>query len=744
MSEEVTVLVGGMTCAACVRRVEGALKKLTGVNSVSVNLVTRQATIVHETNWAGIEEIKKAIEDQGYEFLGVLDDERMRGVLDSGRREIADLKKKFFVGAFLSILTFIGSMSHWFPFLHHLPAGALNIGLFVMTTPVVFWVGRVFLIGAWKAAKNLTMDMNTLVAVGILAAYLYSTVVTFLPGVFIPFSGAGHVYFDSAAILTTLILLGRLLETKAKMKTAAAIDRLMMLQPKTARVLRGNEEIDVPVEELVVGDLIVVRPGEKVPTDGVVQFGSSAVDESMLTGESIPVDKREGDVVFGATINKSGSFIFQATKVRKETALAGIIRLIEEAQTVKAPIQRLADRVAAVFVPVVFFLGIITFIVWYYAIPASALNKALLHAISVLIVACPCALGLATPTAVMVGTGLGAENGILIKSGESLERAYQLTDIVFDKTGTLTTGKAEVSDIVAAPGKTKEEVLKLAVSMEARSEHPLAEAIMKRGKEEGIVPERVDGFEAFSGLGVKVEIGGKHVFLGSARFMEEMKVELANMRAEYERFSQEGKTCIFIAEEGRLVGLIGVRDKIKDTAREAVSVLKRMGLHLAMVTGDNRYTAEAIAKELGIEQVWFGLLPEEKTRIVSRMKEAGRVVAMVGDGINDAPALSTADIGIAIGAGTDVAVEASDITLITDDLTSVPKAISLSKITMKVIRQNLYWAFSYNIIAVPLAAGVFYPFFGLSLTPEICAAAMALSSVSVVTNSLSLRKRWKK
>lgn len=744
MREELTIIIGGMTCAACVKRVENALIKLPGVSAASVNLITKRAKIVHETNWAGVEALKKAVEDQGYEFLGTAEEKGLSFVLEEGEAEAGDLKKRLLVGATLSVIVFLGSMSHWFTFLHGIPTGVLNFILFMLATPVVFWVGSRFMVGAWKAARNFTMDMNTLVALGVLSAYVYSALVTFLPGVFPSADKTVHVYFDSAALLTTLILLGRLLEAKAKVKTASAIHRLMDLQPKVARVLREGVTHDVPVEELSVGDLILVRPGEKIPTDGVVKSGASTVDESMLTGESFPVAKKEGDEVFGATINKSGSFVFQATKVGKETVLAGIIRLIEEAQASKAPIQRLADRVAAVFVPVVFVIGIVTFVVWYFFVAGSSINQALLHAISVLVVACPCALGLATPTAVMVGTALGAQSGILIKGGESLERAYALTTVVFDKTGTLTMGKAVVTDIVAVPGRKREEVLELAVSMEALSEHPLAEAIVKKGEEEGIFPKKVDHFEALSGLGVRVTMEGRTFSLGSIRFMESEGMDLALLRDEYTKLSQAGKTCIFIAEERDPVGIIGVRDMLKGTAKEAVSTLKKMGLRVAMVTGDNRFTAQAVARELGVDTVKAELLPEEKAKIISAMRAQGEVVAMVGDGINDAPALAVADIGIAIGAGTDVAMEASDITLIKDDLASVPRAIRLSYETMKVIRQNLYWAFSYNVVAIPIASGALYPIFGLTLTPEICAASMAFSSVLVVTNSLRLRTRWEK
>jgi len=737
--EEITLLIGGMSCAACVRRVEQALKSVSGVASVSVNLVTGRAKIVHEKKWAGIKAVEKAIQDSGYEFLGLAPEEGSDPILKAREEEVEDLRKRFIVGVFLSLLIFTGSMAHWIGPLRELPVRNLHVFLFLLTTPVVFWVGKRFLVGALQAARHLTMDMNTLVAVGVLAAYLYSTLVTFFPH-----AHATHVYFDSAAILVTLITLGRLLEARAKGKTTAAIRHLMDLQPRTARKLEGGKELDVPVEELVVGDLVLVRPGEKIPTDGVVVSGTSWVNESMLTGESLSVMKQAGDKVFGATMNENGSFVFRATQVGKDTVLAGIIKLVEEAQASKAPIQRLADRVAAVFVPVVFAIGIVTFLVWYFVVPGHEVSRALLNFISVLVVACPCALGLATPTAVMVGTGLGAESGILIKGGESLEQAYKLTTVVFDKTGTLTMGKAEVTDVIPAPGVDKERVLKMAMSLEVSSEHPLAAAILLKGREEGITPVGVAHFAAVSGLGVKAIVEGAMVLLGNAKFMEREGVLLAEMAEEYERLSQAGKTCVFVATEGKVLGLIGVMDVPRPMAKKAVLSLQGMGLEVAMITGDNRFTAEAIGREIGIHRVMAELLPEEKAAVIKSMREQGEVVAMVGDGINDAPALSMADLGIAIGAGTDVAVEVSDITLIRDDLLDVGAAIRLSAETMRVIRQNLFWAFIYNLVGIPIAAGALYPCFGILLTPEICAATMALSSVSVVTNSLRLRTRWRK
>ena len=738
-----TISVGGMTCAACVRRVETALQEVDGVTDVAVNLATARATIVHEKAWGGIGALKKVISDQGYEFLGVRDDTGEDPITVAREKEIKDLRIKFIVGVILSAVIFMGSMQHWFPFLMAAPRQTVLVLLFFLTTPVVFWVGSRFFTGAIKAALQKTTDMNTLVAVGALSAYLYSALATFYPGIFASADIAPHVYYDGAALIVTLIILGRLLEAKAKGRTSAAIKKLMGLRPKTARVIRDDREMDIPAEEVLKGDLILVRPGEKIPTDGVVVSGSSSVDESMLTGESMPVVKETGEHVFGATLNKTGSFIFKATQVGSETVLAQIIRLVEEAQGSKAPIQRLADKVASIFVPIVFVIGIMTFAVWNFLVPEPVFSRALLNFASVLVIACPCALGLATPTAIMVGTGLGAEHGILIKGGESLENAYKLTTVVFDKTGTLTRGEPEVTDVIAAPGEEENRGLQIAMSLEAVSEHPLAEAIVERGRRAELAPLPVEQFEALSGLGAGAFLNGRYCLLGNRKLMEIRNIDFTSLSEEAGRLAAAGKTCVFIAAGNRAVGLIGLADALRESAGEAVSTLKKMGLKVALITGDNINTAGAVGSALAIDHIMAEVLPGDKAAEIKRLREQGQVVAMVGDGINDAPALAAADIGIAIGAGTDVAIEASDITLIKDDLRSVPAAIRLSKETVKVIRQNLFWAFIYNIIGIPIAAGVLYPFFGILLNPEFAAAAMALSSVSVVSNSLRLRRVWK-
>ncbi len=740
-ADKIAFNIGGMTCAACVRRVESALKSINGVEYASVNLATSRATITHATDWDGMEAIKSMIADTGYEFLGVVGETLEDPVEANRQRELKELKLKLGVGIVLSVFIFMGSMQHWFPFFRSIPRHIMLVVLFTLTTPVVFWVGSRFYRGALKAAKQMTTDMNTLVAVGALSAYLYSTLATFRPQFFAGSGIAPHIYFDGAAMIITLILLGRFLEAKTKGKTSVAIKRLIGLKPKTARVIKDGKETDIPIKDVVKGDLILVRPGEKISTDGVVVSGTSSVNESMLTGESIPVAKEKGNKVFAATLNKSGSFIFEATGVGAETVLAQIIRLVEDAQGSKAPVQRVADKVASIFVPVVFGVAVLTFIIWYFIVPEPIFSRALLNFVSVLIIACPCAMGLATPTAVMVGTGLGAENGILIKGGESLEKAHKLTTIVFDKTGTLTRGEPEVTDIVPAEGIVEKDILEIAASIEAVSEHPLARAVIRESHQKDIQVNTVDHFEALSGLGARGIVNERKVFVGNHKLMEKNVIKLHGLGEKAKLLANKGKTCIFVASEGRIMGVIALSDVPRKSAGESVDTLKKMGLNVAMITGDNEKTARAIGDAVGIDNILAEVLPADKASEIRKLQEKN-CVAMVGDGINDAPALTTADIGIAIGAGTDVALEASDITLMTNDLRSVPAAIKLSFQTMKVIKQNLFWAFFYNSLGIPIAAGILYPFFGILLNPVVAAAAMAMSSVSVVSNSLRLRRLW--
>ena len=743
----VIILVGGMTCAACVRRVENALNSVPGVENASVNFATSRATITYSSRLADWPALRDAIEQAGYEYLGVHQEEADDPVEAARLGEIADLKRKVAAGAVLSVLIMAGTMQHSFAILHVIPHQVMLFVLLVLTTPAVFWVGDRFLIGALKATRQKTADMNTLVAIGSLSAYIYSALAAILPHFFSVSGREPPVYFDGAAMIVTLVLLGRLLELKARGRTSEAIKKLVKLTPKTARVIRGGSEMDIAVEEVLPGDNILVRPGGRIPTDGTVVSGESSVNESMLTGESMPVFKKPGDDAFAGTINQSGSFIFKATRVGAETALARIIRLVEEAQGSKAPIQRFADKVASIFAPAVIAIAIVTFIIWYFAVPGHILSRAILNFVSVLIISCPCAMGLATPTAVMVGTGVGAENGILIKGGESLERAHRLDTIVFDKTGTITRGEPDVTDIVAAPGFSEADVLSLAASVESLSEHPLAKAIVKKALDKKTPGTRIDtvlDFESFSGLGSSGRVGESKIIIGSRKFVESESVNADTLEERAAILEKSGKTCVFVAKDGKLAGIIALADTIRPSAPRAVTLLKNMGLEVVMLTGDKLETAETIARQAGIGRVLAEVLPGDKAGELRRLQSEGRVAAMVGDGINDAPALAAADVGIAIGAGADIAIEASDITLVRDDLLLVASAIELSSLTMHIIKQNLFWAFFYNTVGIPIAAGALYPFFGILLNPMFAAAAMALSSVSVVSNALRLRRIWRK
>lgn len=737
-----SVLVGGMTCAACVRRVEIALKELPGVRDASVNLATATATILHEPGGVDLSGIAEVLRGAGYDYLGEAGAPGDDPVEAQRKEEMRELIIKVSLGSVLSIFIMMGSMRHWFPFLSFIPHDAMLWILAGLTFPVVFWVGSRFYAGAFKAARHMTSDMNTLVVVGVTSAYLYSVFAVLSPAFF---SGADvdpHVYFEGAAMIVTLVLLGRLLEARARGRTSEAIKGLFKLKPKTARVITGGEERDVPLEFLQKGMTVLVRPGESIPTDGVIERGSSAVDEAMLTGESLPVEKNPGDSVFGGTVNQSGSFHFTATAIGAETALAKIIRLVEEAQGSKAPIQRFADRVASIFVPLVIAIALLTFVTWYFLVPGYDFDRALLNFVSVLIIACPCAMGLATPTAVMVGTGVGAEQGIFIRGGEILEKACRLDRVVFDKTGTLTRGEPVVTDIVAAPGFSEEEVLELMASIEVPSEHPLAAAVVSRARRDGIAPRTVEHFVALAGMGTRGVLDGRNILMGNRALMDSEGISLEGLRGTADALVADGKTVAYVAVDGIARGMVAFADVPRESAAEAVRRLKARNLKVVMITGDSRQTAVVVARQLGIDHVEAEVLPGGKAEKIKMFQEEGSVVAMVGDGINDAPALVQADVGIAIGAGTDIAAEASDITLIRDDLNLVDSAIMLSFLTMRGIRQNLFWAFFYNTVGIPVAAGVLYPFFGILLNPMYAAAAMALSSVSVVGNSLRLRRVW--
>jgi len=729
--------IQGMKCASCVTVIEKALLQKDGITNASVNLATEKARVEFFPSEISISEIVQAIEGSGYKIIQVPQEEQLEDVEQTIReKEDKKLKTKFFVGLILGLFIFLGSMPHWFPWIPKI----LNnfFVLWVVATPVQFWIGWQFYKGAWGAFRHRNANMDTLIAVGTSAAYLYSAAATLFPSFFESGGIKPEVYFDTSAMIIVLILLGRLLEAKAKGQTSDAIKKLVRLQPKTAHVKRDGQEMDIPVQNVMVGEKILVRPGEKIPVDGVVVEGKSAVDESMITGESIPVKKETGDEVIGATINKTGSFTFAATKVGKDTALAQIIKLVQDAQGSKAPIQRLADVIAGYFVPIVISIAIATFVVWFNFGPNPALTFSLLNFVAVMIIACPCALGLATPTAVMVGTGKGAENGILIKGGESLETAHKLDTVVFDKTGTLTKGEPEVTDLVTTGSFSEEDILKYAASAEKASEHPLGEAIIKRALKQGIELESPKDFNAIEGLGLKAAVNGKTVFLGNKKLMDNQHIHISEMEEKAEAFAAEGKTPIYVSLDGKPVGLVAVADTLKDNSVAAVKKLESLGLNVIMLTGDNKKTAKAIAHTAGIKNVIPEVLPEEKVLEIKKLQSEGKKVAMVGDGINDAPALAQADVGIAIGSGTDVAMEASDITLIKEDLNGVVAAIELSKRTIRVIKQNLFWAFFYNTAGIPIAAGVLFPFFGVLLNPIFASAAMAFSSVTVVSNSLRL------
>lgn len=739
-----TLPVEGMTCASCVARVEKALKKVEGVNNVNVNFATEKVTITFDENKSTLSKLSSTVNDAGYKLItDNLSVEDLPGSTSNmehetdinGEKSYQQLKAEFIFVAAMAIPIMLISMTKMTPFFHSLvpiPMKYVDRILFLATTLVMFVSGKRFFSVSWKLLKHFSADMNTLVAVGTGTAYIYSTIAVLFPNV-LSLSGTSiPVYFDTSAMIISLILLGRLLEARAKDKTSTSIKKLVELRPKTARVKRNGKENDLPIMEVIKNDVIVVRPGEKIPVDGEIINGQTYIDESMITGESLPVEKSVGNKVIGGTINKTGSFEFRATAIGKDTVISQIIKLVEQAQGSKAPIQSLADKVAAIFVPTVIGLAIITFLLWYFA-AGVPFTVAMINFIAVLVIACPCALGLATPTAIMVGTGLGASNGILIKNAESLERIHKLNTIVLDKTGTITLGKPQVTNIHSFNGIDEEKLLQIAASIENKSEHPLAQAIVDDAKRKNLMFEEIEKFYSFTGLGLKGIVNGEEVALGNYAMMNKSSVNTDDSKNVVEELSSEGKTPVLISIDGKLAGIIAIADVIQKNSAKAIELLKKKNMEIIMITGDNERTAKAIANKVGIEKVISGVLPQDKAKFIKELKNEGKFVAMVGDGINDSPALALADVGIAIGTGTDIAIEASDITLMHADLLGIIHTINLSKKTLRTIKQNLFWAFFYNLIGIPVAALGF-------LNPIFAAAAMAVSSVSVVSNSLFLRK----
>ncbi|MEK5069701.1 heavy metal translocating P-type ATPase [Sporosarcina sp. FSL K6-1508] len=731
VQEKAAFDISGMTCAACATKIEKRINKMDGVSNANVNFALETIAVEYDSKQVETAEMITAVKKMGYELIPKQDGKEK---MDHKEQEIKKQQRKFIFSLILTIPLLWTMVAH-FEFLSfiYMPAILMNPWVqLVLATPVQFIVGRQFYKGAFNALRNKSANMDVLVALGTSAAYFYSLFLT-LEWMMAGSTGMPELYFEAAAVIITLIVLGKLFEVRAKGKTSQAIQKLLGLQAKTARVLRDGIEKEVPIEEVVAGDTIFVKPGEKIPVDGAIIEGRSAIDESMITGESIPVDKVAGDVVIGATINKNGSLQIKATKVGKDTALAQIVKVVEEAQGSKANIQRLADRISGVFVPIVVVIAIATFLIWYFAVTPGDFRSALIPTISILVIACPCALGLATPTSIMAGSGRAAEMGLLFKGGEHLENTQSIDTVVLDKTGTVTKGEPALTDISVANGFTEEEVLQLIATAENQSEHPLAQAIVNGVKEKGIALLETTDFEALPGYGIRAKVNAREVLVGTRKLMNEHNIVILNSEASMEKLESEGKTAMLIAVDQELAGVVAVADTVKDTSKEAIARMRELGLEVIMLTGDNQRTAEAIARQVGLSNVIAEVLPEQKSEEIKKLQKQGKKVAMVGDGINDAPALAMANVGMAVGTGTDIAIEAADITLMRGDLNSVADAIIMSRKTMRNIKQNLFFAFIYNTIGIPVAA------VGL-LAPWVAGAAMAFSSVSVVLNALRLQK----
>lgn len=745
-NQTMKVAVGGLKCASCVKTVEDALESSPGVQSASLNFASGVARIEFLPNMVDFESVRGILKSTGYEASKAEDtsESALKNQASEQQSEYLALMRKFWFAAAISIPVMIFSYPDFIPGLRDwMPMGSMNrrviwgiLGL--LTLPVLLWSGSQFYSGTWSALKHRTANMHTLIAAGITAAFVYSAVAVMFPQWF-PEQALAEAFWDVSTVVVALVVLGMALEVKAKGKTSEAIEKLIGLQPRTARVVRDGEGVDLSVEEVVAGDIVMVRPGEKIPVDGVVIKGSSSIDESMITGESIPVEKHEGDEVIGATLNKTGSFTIRATKIGKDSVLSNIIRMVQDAQGSKAPIQRVVDHVAAYFVPAVIILGLLAFIAWYNIGPEPRVVYATIVLVTTLIIACPCALGLATPTSLTVGIGKGAEHGVLIRSGDALQTAKRLTAIVLDKTGTVTKGEPELTDVLPAETFNEQDLLRLAASLEKGSEHPLGEAIVSGATSRGLLLEEAAHFKAIPGHGVNGEVNGRNVLLGNKKLLADWSIDSSSLDERWTELASQGKTPMYVAVDEQLAGLIAVADTIKEDSATSIRELQDMGLVVIMLTGDNQRTAAAIASQVDVRRVLSDVLPQDKAHEVRKLQLEGHVVAMVGDGINDAPALAQADVGLAIGTGTDVAIEASDITLISGSLAGVVTAMKVSRATMRNVHQNLFGAFIYNTLGIPVAMGFLYPFFGVLLSPLIAAAAMAFSSVTVVTNANRLR-----